>query len=57
MLIIEIPEANSMPFIRWEAYMIASASSLGYAWGTYSFGTLNGMSRITVKDEHCSTFN
>jgi hypothetical protein len=45
--IIDVPEANGMPFVRWEAYMIATAISMGYH-GRFSFGTLNGMSRITV---------
>lgn len=53
-MIIEVPEANGMPYFRWEAYMIATATNLGYPKGTYSYGSFNGMSRLTIKDEHCT---
>jgi hypothetical protein len=45
--IIEVPEADDMPFERWEAYMIVTAICLGYH-GRFSFGTLEGRSRLTI---------
>jgi hypothetical protein len=53
--IIDVPEANDMPFIRWEAYIIAKALSKGLK-GRFSIGVLNGMSRI-IEYEQKTTGN
>ena len=45
-----IPEADSMPFIRWHAYMFATALSLGYH-GRFSIGTHKGKSYIKIFDK------
>ena len=47
---IYVPEADSMPLNRWEAYMKTTAISLGYH-GRFSIGTINGQSRITVYEK------
>ena len=42
-----MPEADNMPFIRWHAYMLATALSLGYH-GRFSIGTHKGKSYIKI---------
>jgi hypothetical protein len=47
--IIEVPEANEMPLERWTAYMYCEANSLMLEHGTFSIGTVKGMSIIRVQ--------
>ena len=48
--VIEVPIANGMPLERWTAYMYCTAVCMGLSKDSYSLGTINGMSCITLRD-------